>query len=72
MSLISDLKNNEIDKLKKEIRKLKKEIKILKEGIVLEESAQDQCDRIDDILFGYRKSGESLDEAVARLMKRKK
>jgi hypothetical protein len=73
MSLIDDKSDmNEIIKLKKEIRKLKREIKILKEGIILEELGQDMCDRISEALLGHRRSGESLDEAVIRLLNSKK
>lgn len=50
--------------LKAENKRLKKAIE---ESIALMDLAGSMCDKIDNILKGYRKSGESLDEAVARM-----
>lgn len=60
--------NEEIKHLKSEIRELKRLNKILREEVVLNSIAASLCDRIDDALKGYRTEGESLDEAVIRLL----
>jgi len=62
--------SDQVNNLKKQIRQLKRKNKELEEEVILNAIAADLCDRVEEALKGYSQIGESLDEAVIRLLHR--